>query len=70
MIKEKKILRQCSVTGMKVNLAAFYYQDDRDDLKTPLKVEGCDSTHQCKVGSGESPEWSNCPYFGKEIKFR
>jgi len=67
MIREKQIPRQCSVTGAKVNLAAFYYQNDRDDLKTPLKIEGCDSTHQCNVGSNGNLNWSFCPYFGKQV---
>ncbi len=66
MIKETHIKRQCSVIGSEVSLAAFYYEDARTELKTPLRIEGCDCSHQCKVSRASTLEWSRCPYFGKQ----
>ncbi len=66
MFKKKAIPQKCSVIDSDVLLTGWLYEDDRTELKSPRRIEGCNSSHLCKVGSKPHENWSLCPYFGNE----
>jgi len=68
MIKSTRIELECPVIRKDVCLDGFYYEDDRMELQTtPCTVEGCNSSHLCKVKASGSQDWTKCPYYGHEV---